>query len=69
MRIILIALFVAVLAIPAQAQWMKGKPRTDAGQPQSAELRKKKARDEEKAAKSALERLPDRPFDPWRNSR
>jgi hypothetical protein len=67
MRIVLIALMVALLAIPAQARG--GKKGGAQNHPQSADAKKKKASAEEKAAKSALDRLPDKPFDPWHTMR
>ncbi len=71
MRIVLAALAIALLVVPALAQSMKGKRGTgaSAGQAQSSDLKKKKERAEEKAAKSALDKLPDKPFDPWRTMR
>jgi hypothetical protein len=83
MRVILVALLAAasqVLAplLPAQAQprrqtevpgHQKGWDDRDTGRSLSPEARAKKARDEERAAKSAIERLPDKPFDPWRKVR
>ena len=68
MRVILVALMVALLAIPAQARGGK-KGGGDQNQPQSVDAKKKKANAEEKAAKSALDRLPDKPFDPWHTMR
>jgi hypothetical protein len=80
MRAILAAFIFAFLAIPALAQpsarqqgELPGQQRTkdqrDAQRPVHPELKAKRAREEERAAKSALERLPDKPFDPWRNVR
>ena len=70
MRIVLVALTIALLAIPAQAQQARGKPQpaAGAGQQQAAE-KKRKAAEEDKAAKAAIERLPDKKFDPWRTVR
>jgi hypothetical protein len=68
MRVILIALVIVLLAIPAHAQRARGKPQSAAGQQQSAE-KKRKAAEEDKAAKAAIERLPDKKFDPWRTMR
>ena len=77
MRIVLVALMAALMAalptVPATAQQSveglraKNKPREARQLP--PELQRKKTRDEERAAKSALERLPDKPYDPWRNTR
>jgi hypothetical protein len=69
MRIVWIALLTAAFVLPAQAQRMKGKRGGDANQAQSADAKKKKASQEEKAAKSALDRLPDKPYDPWNKMR
>ena len=65
MRIILVLLWIALLAIPAQAQRGHGKRNAAAGQAQSADAKKKKASEEERAAKAALSKLPDKPYDPW----
>ena len=69
MRIALILLITAAFVLPAQAQRMKGKRGGDSNQAQSADAKKKKAGQEEKAAKSALERLPDKSYDPWKTMR
>jgi hypothetical protein len=67
MRIIVVTLMVALLAIPAQAQRMRGKHQ-NAAQQQSAE-QKRKAAEQDRAARAAIEQLPDKPFDPWRSMR
>jgi hypothetical protein len=69
-RIILVASIIALLAIPAHAQRGHGggKAQSAAGQQQSAET-KRKAAEEDKAAKTAIERLPDKKYDPWRTMR
>ena len=65
MRLLLVAVLVALLVNPANAQRMRGKHRTGAGQQQTAE-QKKKAEEAEKAYKSALDKIPDKkPADPW----
>jgi hypothetical protein len=71
MRIVLATLAAVLLVVTAQAQPMKGKrgANPSAGQAQSDDIKKKKERAEEKAAKSALDRLPDKSFDPWRTMR
>ncbi|MEA2978245.1 MAG: hypothetical protein QOF09_68 [Alphaproteobacteria bacterium] len=62
MRIVLIAVIIALLAIPAQA---RGK-RSSGGQPQNAGDQQKKSLAEEKAYKDALGRIPNqKPADPW----
>ena len=68
MRIILVALMVALLAVPAQARGGR-KGGGDQNQPQSADAKSKKARAEEKAANAAMKSLPDKPFDPWKTMR
>jgi hypothetical protein len=65
MRTILVLLWIVLLAVPAQAQRSHGKRNADSGQAQSADAKKKKASEEEKAAKAALSKLPDKPYDPW----
>jgi hypothetical protein len=62
-------MMVVLFAVPAQAQHGRGKRQSDPNQAQSAEAKSKKARAEEKAAKSAIEQLPDKPYDPWRTMR
>jgi hypothetical protein len=66
MRVVLAALMVALLAIPAHA---RGKQRAGA-EPQQAADRQKKSREEEKAYKDALGRIPNqKPVDPWSKMR
>jgi hypothetical protein len=66
MRIVLMALWIALLAMPAQAQRAHGgRHKSDAAAAPSADTKKKKANAEERAAKAAIEKLPDRPYDPW----
>jgi hypothetical protein len=65
MRLLLVAVLVALLAIPANAQRMRGKQQSGAAQQQTAE-QKKKAEEAEKAYKSALDNIPvKKPADPW----
>ena len=62
MRIVLIALMTALLVIPAGA---RGK-RDSGAQPQQTAYRQKKTREEEKAYKDTLKRIPNqKPADPW----
>ena len=62
MRIVLIALMVALFALPAQA---RGKKSAGAQTQQSGD-QQKKTREEEKAYKDALGRIPGKkPVDPW----
>jgi hypothetical protein len=62
MRIALILLMMASLSISAQA---RGKQRSGE-QPQQAADQQKKTREEEKAYKDALKRIPNqKPIDPW----
>jgi hypothetical protein len=66
MRVVLAALTVVLLAIPAHA---RGKQRPGA-EPQQAADRQKKSREEEKAYKDALGRIPNqKPADPWNKMR
>jgi hypothetical protein len=70
MRIILAAIMLALVALPAQAQHMRGnrKP-TEAQQQQNLE-KKKKSREAERAYKDALDKIPNqKPADPWGNMR
>ena len=61
MRVVLAALMIVLLAIPADAR----KQRPGAEPPQAAD-RQKKSREEEKAYKDALGRIPNqKPVDPW----
>ena len=63
MRIVLIAIMVALLAATAQA---RGKKNAGADQPQNSEQQKKAHAQEEKDYKSALSRIPNqKPADPW----
>ena len=62
MRIILVALMTALLVIPANA---RGK-RNSGAEPQQTADQQKKSREEEKAYKDALSRIPvQKPADPW----
>jgi hypothetical protein len=65
MRSFIAAVIIALLTVPSYAQGMsKGQH----GRPQNAEQQPKKKADD-KAYKSALDRLPDKKFDPWQNVR
>ena len=74
MRTVVIALAAtAVLIAPAYAQMGgrgggKGKQQSAAQQQQNAE-KKQKAAEAEKAYKAALDRIPDKKYDPWANKR
>ena len=46
----------------------KGGKRTE-GDQQNAQEKKKKDAAAEKAYKATIDRLPDKPYDPWRNMR
>jgi hypothetical protein len=62
MRVVLAAMMIALLAIPAHA---RGKRDSGAKPPSSAD-QQKKSREEEKAYKDALGRIPNqKPVDPW----
>jgi hypothetical protein len=66
MRTFIAAVIIALLTVPSFAQGMPGS-KGHHGRAQSTEQPKKKADD--KAYKSALDRLPDKKFDPWQNVR
>jgi len=72
MRSFLVALAVVLLVAPAYAQGggkFGGKRRNAASDPQADALRKKRGDASEKAYKSALDKIPNKPFDPWGNMR
>jgi hypothetical protein len=61
MRVVLVAVMMVLLAIPAEA---RGK-RNSAAQPQAGDQQKKSLA-EEKAYKAALDKIPNqKPADPW----
>ena len=63
MRVLLIAVLLVSLAVPAHA---RGKRDAGATQPQNTGAQQKKSREEEKAYKDALSRIPvQKPVDPW----
>ena len=66
MRIFIAAVIIVSLTVPSFAQGMSGSKGRH-GRAQNAEQPKKKSDD--KAYKSALDRLPDKKFDPWQNVR
>ena len=66
MRNFIAALILAALTVPSFAQGMSG-AKGHRGQTPSTGQPKKKADDT--AYKSALDRLPDKKFDPWQNVR
>ena len=66
MRTFIAAVIIASLTVPSFAQGMSGSKSRN-GRAQNAEQPKKKSDD--KAYKSALDRLPDKKFDPWQNVR
>jgi hypothetical protein len=61
MRKLVVALIILGLTVPAYAQGMGGKRHR--GSVAKSEQRKPKA--DEKASKAALDKLPDKKFDPW----
>jgi hypothetical protein len=67
MRSLVAALLVAGLAVPAAAQGMPGSDKRHRGIAEKSEQRKPKV--DEKAYQSALDKLPDQKFDPWRTLR
>jgi hypothetical protein len=70
MRAVVIALAtIVVLAAPAYSQGRgKGGGRHAASEQQTEE-QKKKAAEAEKAYRSALDKIPDKKYDPWGNMR
>ena len=67
MRIVLMALLLVALAVPVHA---RGKRDAGAAQPQNTGEQQKKSREEEKAYKDALRRIPvQKPADPWAKMR
>jgi|RhiMetdeSRZDD1v2_1073273.scaffolds.fasta_scaffold863437_1 hypothetical protein len=71
MRTFLVALAVLLMVVPAYAQGGKsgGKRRNATSDPQAEGLKKKRTDASEKAYKSALDKIPNKPFDPWGNMR
>jgi hypothetical protein len=61
MRKVVVAMIILGLTVPAYAQGMGGKRHR--GSAVKSEQRKPKA--DEKASKAALDKLPDKKFDPW----
>jgi hypothetical protein len=69
MQVVLAAIMIMLLAIPAQAQQM-GRHKQNVRVDQSSEQQKKTKADQEKAYKSSLDKIPNRPpADPWANMR
>ena len=64
MRLILAAIMIALLATPSAAQKFKSMGE----EPKQKDNGPPKKKDDE-GYKSAIERLPDQKFDPWRNMR
>lgn len=69
MRVVFVALAIALLTVPAQAQRMRGK--RGAANPQQSEEQKKKAMEVDKTYKAAVDSIPDakQKPDPWRSVR
>jgi hypothetical protein len=67
MRSFMVALLMVGLAVPAAAQGMPGSDKRHRGNAEKSEQRKPKV--DEKAYQSALDKLPDQKFDPWRTVR
>ena len=65
MRLIIAAIMIALLTVPSTAQF-KGMGSGSKNQEKDNAPPKKK---EDEGYKSAIERLPDQKFDPWRNMR
>jgi hypothetical protein len=70
MRTVLVALAIVLLTVPAYAQGKGGGKRRNATADPQSEVRKKRSGESEKAYKSALEKIPNKPpADPWGNMR
>lgn len=67
MRSFIVALIIVGLAVPAAAQGMPGGDKRHRGNAEKKEQRKPKV--DEKAYQSAIDKLPDQKFDPWRTVR
>ena len=69
MRAVAVAIIIAFLAVPAQAQKMRGKSRGGDTSPQTTEQKKKKE-EQDRAYNDALRKIPDqKKADPWSNMR
>jgi hypothetical protein len=66
MRSFMVAMIIVALAVPASAQGMSGGKKHRAN-PEKSEQRKPKV--DEKAYQSALDKMPDKKFDPWQTVR
>jgi hypothetical protein len=67
MRAFLIAAIAAGLAVPAFAQDQK--QLREMQQKRQEMLAKKKKEETERAYQSSVSKMPDKPYDPWRNIR
>ena len=67
MRVLLTALMIALLALPAAAQFSGGNEKPKSRFDTEDADRKKQREADEKAAKAAMDRVPapDKKFDPW----
>jgi hypothetical protein len=65
MRKFILVMIVFGLAMPASAQGMGGKKHRG----NAAKSEQRKPQVDEKAAKAALDKLPDKKFDPWQTMR
>lgn len=66
MRAVLAALFIALLTMPGAAQFTSiGEKKKESKESQAP----KRPSSEDKDYKSAIDRLPDQKYDPWRNMR
>jgi hypothetical protein len=66
MKPLLAMLIIVLLTVPSFAQGMGGGKRHRGGDQKSEQPKKKP---DDKAYKAALDRLPDRPYDPWHTVR
>ncbi len=71
MRIVLVLLATAALALPAHAQRTGGRGGHGKARPETAQgiEKKKKSAAEEKAYRSVIGKLPEKKYDPWRSAR
>jgi hypothetical protein len=66
MRIVILALAITLLSLPAHAQGMRGGKKHQATE-QKTDPAKKKTDD--KDYRSAISNIPDKPYDPWKGVR
>jgi hypothetical protein len=70
MRAVVISLVaIALLTVPAHAQGREKGGKHSASDQQQTQEQKKKNAEAEKAYKAAVDKIPDKTFDPWGNMR